>query len=354
MELRSLTKKDQLKEHLRREIAGGMRAGERIMPELVLAERFNLARGTVRKAIQELVDEKLLRVHHGLGTFVAGQGEKLPIALIHELRVPITGHSYYFPFYQRLAQLANQDGRDFQLYHVDTPLRLGASECDMPPWRECGNPSLVDRLERRKLGGVILNLAPYRNIAQVLKDIGIPYVFHGRSSQPDYCVGVDPQGRFRQALDYLASQGCRKVCVAGLGDEPGFLQELAENAGVQLVFSGDLRWPESWACDGLFVSDDYLALKYIERIIAFGEYDRVVVSQNEGTAFPLPVVAQELPVGDLGDACWQMLVGQMRDADFPRQAVLVQTRLVPPRADGETDEADNFDLRQGQCLAAGE
>lgn len=52
-------------------IAGEWRSGEAIPSEAKLAARFQVSIGTIRKAIDELVAEKILVRHQGRGTFVA-------------------------------------------------------------------------------------------------------------------------------------------------------------------------------------------------------------------------------------------------------------------------------------------
>ncbi len=50
--------------------SGVLRAGERIPTELVLAERFQVNRHTIRRAVAALVERGVLRVEQGRGTFV--------------------------------------------------------------------------------------------------------------------------------------------------------------------------------------------------------------------------------------------------------------------------------------------
>src|SRR5690606_21176071 len=52
-------------------MAGEWRPGQAIPSESRLAGRFGVSLGTVRKAIDELVAEKILVRHQGRGTFVA-------------------------------------------------------------------------------------------------------------------------------------------------------------------------------------------------------------------------------------------------------------------------------------------
>src|SRR5438105_11683185 len=55
--------------------AGEWKAGEAIPSESRLAERFNVSIGTIRKAIDELVAERILLRQQGRGTFVATHTE---------------------------------------------------------------------------------------------------------------------------------------------------------------------------------------------------------------------------------------------------------------------------------------
>ncbi|RXZ45668.1 phosphonate metabolism transcriptional regulator PhnF [Crenobacter cavernae] len=61
----------QIETTLADDIGGGrLAAGERVPTELQLAERFNVNRHTIRRAVSALVERGLLRVEQGRGTFV--------------------------------------------------------------------------------------------------------------------------------------------------------------------------------------------------------------------------------------------------------------------------------------------
>jgi len=57
-------------------VAGDWKPGTAIPSELELAHRYNVSQGTVRKAITELAEEKLLIRYQGRGTFVASHAEE--------------------------------------------------------------------------------------------------------------------------------------------------------------------------------------------------------------------------------------------------------------------------------------
>ena len=56
-------------------VSGEWRPGESIPSEVELAHRYSVSQGTVRKAITELAEQKLLVRHQGKGTFVASHSE---------------------------------------------------------------------------------------------------------------------------------------------------------------------------------------------------------------------------------------------------------------------------------------
>jgi DNA-binding GntR family transcriptional regulator len=71
----------QLKEWMRQQIASGAwPAGFKLTAEADLAQKLDLARGTVRKAIEELIAEGLLTRTHGRGTFVTPAPVEQPLA----------------------------------------------------------------------------------------------------------------------------------------------------------------------------------------------------------------------------------------------------------------------------------
>ena len=57
-------------------VSGEWRPGDPIPSEIELAQRYSVSQGTVRKAISELADQKLLVRHQGKGTFVASHSEE--------------------------------------------------------------------------------------------------------------------------------------------------------------------------------------------------------------------------------------------------------------------------------------
>jgi ABC-type glycerol-3-phosphate transport system substrate-binding protein/DNA-binding transcriptional regulator YhcF (GntR family) len=58
-------------------------AGDRVLPERALAEKYDVSRKTVRQAINKLTDKGLLERKVGRGTFVSGNTNGLPSAMLN-------------------------------------------------------------------------------------------------------------------------------------------------------------------------------------------------------------------------------------------------------------------------------
>lgn len=134
----------QVKAHLvQRVLAGEWRPTDLMPSEVALAQEYNLSQGTVRKAIEEMVQEGLVSRHAGRGTFV-------------------TSHSgSYRPF--RFHRLFSEDGERIASDDVDyvslRPVELGERAArglglsPSAPATEClrlrhlqGAPVLVERI----------------------------------------------------------------------------------------------------------------------------------------------------------------------------------------------------------------
>ena len=57
-------------------MSGEWRPGEPIPSEIDLASRYSVSQGTVRKAVSELAEERVLVRQQGRGTFVASHAEE--------------------------------------------------------------------------------------------------------------------------------------------------------------------------------------------------------------------------------------------------------------------------------------
>jgi GntR family transcriptional regulator len=75
----------------------GMRAGDQLPAEAVIAERFQMGRSTVREAMKLLERDGLIEVQHGRGSFVsavADLGSERPITRLEGVTEMMTGLGY--------------------------------------------------------------------------------------------------------------------------------------------------------------------------------------------------------------------------------------------------------------------
>lgn len=85
---------------LREDIMRGCRDGDKIEPEEVLAERYGVARNTMRKAVALLRAEGVLISVHGRGTYAAAVPRRAPVAL-----APGDRARAYLPDYEERVRL---------------------------------------------------------------------------------------------------------------------------------------------------------------------------------------------------------------------------------------------------------
>jgi GntR family uxuAB operon transcriptional repressor len=72
---------------LRREITGGtLQPRDRLPPERVLAERYGVARGTVREALTRLARDGMVEIKPGSGTYVVYEGQERANSIIQHAR----------------------------------------------------------------------------------------------------------------------------------------------------------------------------------------------------------------------------------------------------------------------------
>ena len=113
--------------------AGEWKAGEAIPSESRLAERFNVSVGTIRKAIDELVAERILLRQQGRGTFVATHTEDRTLFYFFHIvgkdgsrELPVTE---MLSFKRARASAAEEErlglGRNAPVFRIQNVLKLG-------------------------------------------------------------------------------------------------------------------------------------------------------------------------------------------------------------------------------------
>lgn len=173
--------------------------------EEILAKNFNVSRGTVRRAISDLVNQGLLYRIPGKGTFVNRKTlsiEKITIfSPWHLHKEPeIAQNTYEDILLRELRKVAIENGYTIILKNLDK--------------------EEIEFTEATKESGGIIILNPKRNEKEILKRVSkfsIPAVIIGaniESKEINY-VASDNKGGIRQAIDYLISLGHKKLFFIG-------------------------------------------------------------------------------------------------------------------------------------------
>ena len=129
---------DALANDLRNDILSGrLQSGEAIRPELQLANNYNISRNSVRKALDALTSEGLLRRAQGSGTFVAPLKEQIRNKSIARRQILFISmetelsddcaHSTFVPIFDSLSNLLGERGFNLLYSSIDLDHKPPAS-----------------------------------------------------------------------------------------------------------------------------------------------------------------------------------------------------------------------------------
>lgn len=196
----------QLAEYLRRQIeSGALKPGERLMPELDLAEKYGLARGTVRQALQLLVNQELVERMAGKGTFVTDKIAPSNSPLIG-IVIPYLRDSLTVGILRGAESVLNLNGYSLIFGLSDASLEL---ECEQ-----------IKRLQRDNVSGLILFPVSISGEALMLSQIlrpDFPLVVIDRKI-PELntsSVFVDNRCGAYHAIEHLTALGHKRIaCIS--------------------------------------------------------------------------------------------------------------------------------------------
>ena len=220
----------QLKEIIRQYFENeDYKPGQKIPSENELVERFQVSRNTVRQALGELSDERIIRRKQGLGTYFLGEVEKQHLSYLIGVISPRISYYIYPQIIHGIDEVAHQ-----KRYNIV----LGNSYADYEKELTCLEQLLekhIDGLLFEPVGG--FQQIQEAKIFPVLENLSIPIVFMDWwFDDPDIsCVTVDDvEGGFR-ATNYLLNAGYRYVDYT----EDDGLNDYTANIG---EFSVGYRW----------------------------------------------------------------------------------------------------------------
>ena len=220
-------------------LSRGLGVGDAIPTEHEIGERFRCSRGTVRRALDQLVHEGLVRRRQGAGHFVARNGAVKRESLFG-LMVPNIINSEIVQLAQLLTLEAGRRG-----YRI----LLGVTNIEPAIERE-----FLQEIQRLRVSGVVkfpTDPEMEEETRASLRAMGIPYVvvndFWSDSSR-DCHVAVDEAAAVKVAVDHLVHLGHRRIAWV---DRPVFrrhracmyLKERLASHGLSLREEDTLLYP---------------------------------------------------------------------------------------------------------------
>lgn len=352
------TKSQEISERLRQEILDGKFDVTRKLPsEHQLMRRFCVARETVRAAMKELLDKKLVERRPGYGTFLAdlaGTKAAQKFAMI----VP----DAYYPFYGRICK-GVMDAAKIRGWTILTAA-LGSGSMRERALRAI---EFSEVCIHEKVSGVFFQPLQFvrdcermnRGILKLFKSAGIPVVLLDSDIVPppnrsEYdLVGVDNTGVGYTLAKHVIAAGAKRimyfsnplpaptslkrgsgvgiaVAEAGLPWKKGsvFFADPTDTRAAARVFAGSNR------PDAIIAVNDHIASQLLKTLKAIGKRvpeDVLLAGVNgdpvaEETTPPLTTVVQ--PCHEIGETAVSLMFERLANPDFLPREVFLSARLL--------------------------
>jgi len=352
------TKSRDISELLRQEILGGKFDVTRKLPsEHQLMRRFSVARETVRAALKELLDKKLVERRPGYGTFLADLAET-KAAQKFAMIVP----DAYYPFYERICRGITDAAKERGWTILSAALGSGNMR-----ERALRAVEFSEVCIREKVSGVFFQPLQFlrdgekvnRGILKLFKSAGIPVVlldsdFVTPPSRSEYdLVGVDNTGIGYMLAKHVIAAGAKHIMYfsnplpaptslkrgTGVGiavTEAGlpwrkdsvFFADPTDTRAAARVFAGRNR------PDAIIAVNDYIASLLLKTLKAIGKrvpQDVLLAGINgdplaEELDPPLTTVVQ--PCHEIGYAAATLMFNRLSSPDLLSREVFLSANLV--------------------------
>ena len=356
------SKSREISERLRQEILDGKFDDARKLPsEHQLMRRFSVARETVRAALKELIDKKLVERRHGYGTFLADIA-KTKAAQTFAMIVP----DAYYSFYERICRGITDAAKERGWTILSAALGSGNMR-----ERAVRAVEFSEVCIREKVSGVFFQPFQFlrdsekvnRGILKLFKSAGIPVVlldsdFVTPPSRSEYdLVGVDNTGVGYMLAKHVIAAGAKRIMYfsnplpaptslkrgTGVGiavAEAGlpwrkdsvFFADPTDTRAAARVFAGRSR------PDAIIAVNDYIASLLLKTLKAIGKRvpeDVLLTGVNgdpvaEESDPQLTTVVQ--PCHDIGRAAASLMFERLANPDFQLREVFLSARLEERRS----------------------
>ena len=352
------TKSKDISEHLRQEIIGGKFDATRKLPsEHQLMRRFSVARETVRAALKDLLDKKLVERRPGYGTFLADLAE-MKAAQKFAMIVP----DAYYPFYRSICRGVEDAAKRRGWTLLTAALGAGGMR-----ERALKAVEFSEVCIREKVSGVFFQPLQFlsdsekmnRGILKLFKQAGIPVIlldsdFVAPPSRSEYdLVGVDNTGIGYALAKHVIAAGAKRimyfsnplpaptslkrgngvgiaVAEAGLAWRKGsvFFADPTDTRAARRVFAGKSR------PDAIIAVNDYIASLLLKTLKTIGKRvpeDVLLAGVNgdpvaEEAIPPITTVAQ--PCHEIGATAVSLMFERLANPDLLPREVFLSAKLV--------------------------
>jgi len=352
------TKSREISERLRQEILDGKFDDARKLPsEHQLMRRFSAARETVRAALKELLDKKLVERRHGYGTFLADIA-KTKAAQKFAMIVP----DAYYSFYERICRGITDAAKERGWTILSAALGSGSMR-----ERAVRAVEFSEVCKREKVSGVFFQPFQFlkdgekfnRSILAVFKKARIPVVlldsdFVAPPNRSEYdLVGVDNTNvGYALARCVIAAGAKRIIYFSNPLPAPTSLKR-GTGVGVAVTEAG-LKWtkdrvffanPDDTRAakrlfdgpkrpDAIIAVNDYIASILLKTLKAIGKRvpEDVLLAGVNGDSLseesipPITTCAQ--PCERIGEAAVHLMLQRIADPDLPPREVYLAATLV--------------------------
>ena len=228
-------------------LRGELGPGGKLSPELDLAEKYQISRGTVRQAILLLVAEGLVERVQGKGTFVRYVETNGSSRGVIGLTLPYARDSLTIDILLGAENAAKSRGYSLLFSYTGEDIQQEAID--------------IQRMRAENAKGFIIfpstNITYDETIWQLKKE-GFPFVLVDRyfSNLPSEYVGVDNLGGAYHATEHLLNLGHRSIAFVGASD--------TQTTSVNDRFQGYRRalsdhgidFQDNWLCSYSVVHND--------------------------------------------------------------------------------------------------
>lgn len=325
-------------------VTGFYKPGDVLPTIRELAEKLEVGRVNVERAVSRLTDEGLLNPRPGIGCVVCDAGVTLWKGRVLVVVPPGTGSMADIPMSTVIRDFLTLNG---YLTHVVTVDRTPEGRFDF---------ALLDLMTRQKTD-LVVQLHDKPEISGWLSSRKLPFVrctSGGAQERPPACVGTVRRSNAAAMTvfaEHCAGEGVRNVLIAAAWD----VRDVAESLRKAGISSRIWRVPIPPGTTGTEVSrlaleamterlsghgrcdfpelvyfdDDYLASGALTAMLYAGvkipEDVHVVTVVNpvgSGLVFPVPLTRLEMNTPDWGRSVAEHVLGYLKTGEFPEDAVI--------------------------------